>query len=328
MASESVTAADAGPFFIVGCGRSGTTLLRSMLDNHPQVGVPLESLFIIDYLISQRSPSVLRKLLPREYELAEWGLTCTPDDLSDCATAAEMIDRLHRLYLRTHGKSRWGQKTPRFVRYGELLLSTFPEARFVHMIRDPRAVARSLVRSEVHRSTVLHAAQRWVTDVSAGLDLERNHPDKVLRLRYESMVSEPEVELRRVCDFLDLEFVERMLRFHERAPDAYGSYSQHIHSGLGRPVSTDATETWREQLGAADIAMVESLCAPLMDELGYVREASDDSAGRVALKSRLQRLPRMVAQTLHYARHRSGYLPCVARRKLVLRTLGPVPINR
>jgi len=328
MSVDSATSADSAPFFIVGCGRSGTTLLRSMLDSHPLVGVPLESLFIIDYLSSRRSPSVLRKLLPREYELGEWGLACTPDDLADCATPSEMIDRVHRLYLREHGKSRWGQKTPRFVRYGELLLANYPQARFVHMIRDPRAVARSLLRSEVHRSTVLHAAQRWVTDVSAGLELERKHPEKVLRLRYESLVSDPESELKRVCDFLDLEFVERMLRFHERAPDAYGSYYQQIHSGLGRPVSTGSTETWREQLSRADIALIESLCASLMDELGYARESSGGSVRRDALKWRLRRLPRAMAQTLHYMKHRTGYLPCVIRRKLVLRTLGPVPINR
>ncbi len=321
---------DAAPFFVVGCGRSGTTLLRSMLDSHPLVGVPLESLFIIDYLSTRRPMPVLRKLLPREYELTEWGLNCSAEDLADCGSAAEMIGRLHRLYLQAHGKCRWGQKTPRFVRYGELLRAQFPGARFVHMVRDPRAVASSLVRSQVHRSTLLHASERWLTDVSAGLELERHHPDEVLRLRYEALVADPEAELKRVCEFLDLEFVDSMLRFHERAPDAYGSYYQQIHSRLAQPVSTRSTEAWRNHLDARDIAMVESICAPQMESLDYRPESSEaDRPGRrEVLASRAQRLPRMLAQARHYMTHRSGYLSCTLRRKLVLRTLGPVPINR
>ncbi|TQE99010.1 MAG: sulfotransferase [Spiribacter salinus] len=320
---------DSAPFFIVGCGRSGTTLLRSMLDSHPLVGVPLESLFIIDYLSSRRPPSVLRKLLPGEYELQEWGISCRPEDLSDCASAAEMIDRIHRLYLREHGKSRWGQKTPRFVRFGELLRARFPGARFIHMIRDPRAVASSLVRSNVHRSTLLHAAQRWSTDVSAGLDLKRKHPQQVLCVRYEEMVADPESELKRICAFLNLEFVETMLRFHERTPGAYGTYYDKIHSGLSRPVSTSSTDAWRKHLDGRDVAIVESICRGRMEELGYRCESADaDRPGKVdLLATRVRRLPRMLAQARHYMKHRSGYVSCTIRRKLVLRTLGPVPIN-
>lgn len=318
------------PFFIVGCGRSGTTLLRSMLDSHPSVGVPLESLFIIDYLLSSRPATVLQKLLPKEYELREWGVHCHSADLADCESGAEMIDRVHRIYLQQHGKNRWGQKTPRFVRYGELLRTHFPGARFIHVIRDPRAVTSSLVRSEVHRTTPYHAARRWQGDVAAGLTFEQNHPHDVLRIRYEDMVTRPETALRRVCQFLELEFFDDMLRYHEHARSAYGSYYEKIHSGLSKPVSAGAIDAWTRHLSEPDVALVEFVCGDLMERLGYEpRVRHVERPGWFSeLVIRSSRLPRLLAQTGHYLIHRTGYLPCVARRKLVLRTVGPLPINR
>lgn len=301
-----------------------------MLDNHPQVGVPLESLFIIDYLNARQPPAVLRRWLVREYELREWGLECSATDLRDCDSAAAMIDRLHALYLTREGKMRWGQKTPRFIRYGELLRRQFPGAKFVHVTRDPRAVARSLVRSDVHRSTIFHAAQRWRSDVAAGLALERGHPQDVFRISYEDLVRQPESTLRQVCQFLNLEFVESMLDFHKRAPAEYGSYYDRIHSGLGQPVSLQSVAAWKDELTAREVALIESIDGGLMDVLGYQRQADQTVRLRslYVFAQRARRFPRLLGQARHYLLRRTGYLPCVIRRKLALRTAGPVPINR
>lgn len=318
------------PFFIVGCGRSGTTLLRSMLDSHSLVGVPLESLFIIDYLNARRPLPVLQRLLPKEYELKEWGLCCSSDDLEDCRSPAQLVDRVHRLYLSRQNKRRWGQKTPRFVRYGCLLRDHFTGARFVHVVRDPRAVASSLVRSEVHRSTWYHAAGRWNSDVAAGLAFEKMHPDEVLRITYEQLVSEPEAVLRRVCAFLDLDFEPAMLEYHQRAPDAYGSYYRGIHAGLAQPVSARSVDAWRSRADPAQIELVESICGELMDELGYARltRAGRQPGWLSRSGFAARRLVGLAAQVRHYATHRTGYIPCVIRRKLALRTRGPLPVNR
>jgi len=301
-----------------------------MLDSHPDVGVPLESLFIVDYLLSSRPAAVLRKLLLKEYELREWGLRCRPEDLIDCESGAEMIERVHQLYLQQHGKTRWGQKTPRFVRYGELLRAHFSGARFIHVIRDPRAVASSLVRSEVHRATPYHAARRWHDDVAAGLAFEQNYPGEMLRIRYEDMVTRPDSVLRRVCRFLDLEFSDSMLRYHEHVPSVYGSYYGQIHSGLSKPVSTGSIDAWKRHLSEADVAVIEFICSDLMETLEYEPQARQvQRPGRFrAFMIRSSRLPRLFAQAAHYLTHRTGYLPCVARRKLTLRTVGALPVNR
>lgn len=323
-------ATEGPPFFIVGCGRSGTTLLRSMLDAHPEVGVPLESLFIVDYLLSDQSIDVMKQLLPREYELSEWGLDVSAADLADCRSASDLIARVHELYLADQGKQRWGQKTPRFVRYGDLIKRHFPHAQFIHLIRDPRAVASSLARSQVHQSTVYHGAMRWRGDVEAGLALEKSFPQDVLRVHYEALVADPEKEIRRVCNFLGLEFFDAMLRFHRQAPGDYGSYYRQIHSGLARPVSQSAAHGWRERLSRREVALVEQIAGPLMQELGYVpdRPTGGGVSTGYLWRVRMRRLPGMARQLFHYLRHRSGYLSGVIRRKRVLKTLGPLPINR
>lgn len=321
---------DKPPFFIVGCGRSGTTLLRSMLDAHPDVGVPLESLFIVDYLLSSQPVETMRALLPLEYELSEWRIEVTQSDLEDCESARDLIAKVHELYLAQNGKRRWGQKTPRFVRYGALIKQHYPSARFIHLVRDPRAVASSLARSQVHQSTLFHGAQRWRGDVGAGLALEQSFTQDVLRVYYEALVSDPEREVRRMCDFLGLDFVEEMLRFHQQAPSDYGSYYRQIHSGLGKPVSSSSAEGWRDRLSQREVALVEWIAGPLMEEVGYVTESPLEAAPSTTYiwRTRLARLPRMFRQLMHYRRHRSGYLTGVLRRKRVLKTLGPLPVNR
>lgn len=320
---------DKPPFFIVGCGRSGTTLLRSILDAHPDVGVPLESLFIIDYLLSTQPVERMRALLPLEYELSEWGIEVSQSDLEDCDNASDLIARVHELYLAHNGKRRWGQKTPRFVRYGSLIKRHFPRAQFIHLVRDPRAVASSLARSQVHQSTLYHGANRWRNDVGAGLALELDFPEDALRVHYEALVSDPEREIRRVCEFLGLEFVDDMLRFHQQAPSEYGSYYSQIHSGLGKPVSPSAAEGWRDRLSDREVALVERLAGPLMKELGYAVESPPRIGPSTSYlwRVRLGRVPGIFKQLMHYRRHRSGYLSGVMRRKRALKTLGPIPVN-
>jgi hypothetical protein len=162
------------PFFIVGCGRSGTTLLRTMLNQHSQLAIPLESLFIVDYLRADPTtpPQTFLKLILKEYEFHEWAIPFSAADFDGCVTAQDFIDRAHALYMQQYGKVIWGQKTPRFVRFGKLLKQHYPGAKFIHVIRDPRAVVSSLIRSNVHHSNAYFAARRWLRDTNAGLSLQ------------------------------------------------------------------------------------------------------------------------------------------------------------
>ena len=313
------------PFFIVGCARTGTTLLRRLLNAHSQLAVPLESLFILDYLKSGTRASFpeLLKLLVGEPEIREWGIQPAVSDLQRRDTLPAAIDSLHRLYAQKHGKNRWGQKTPRFIRELPLLLSAFPDALFIHLLRDPRAVASSLIRSEAHRSSAYHAAGRWKRDVNAGLEFEQTHPERALRITYEELVTDQERILGAITRFLDVPYEPAML--HNSAGDISGEYSRfyaRMHSHLAGSVTPAFTAQWRQQLSASDVLVVESICSPLMEQLGYERLLAGRSGPIQMWASRARRIPGLVQQAAHYLRYRNRYAVYLLRRKVQLGLLG------
>ena len=326
MTADSSTKPSA-PFFIVGCGRSGTTLLRTMLNRHSRVAVPLESLFIIDYLKAKDGldRDVLIKTLLQEYELHEWGIDIDPSDLVDTASARDAIERLHELYLLKHGKQIWGQKTPRFVHHGEVLKRAWPDAKFVHVVRNPHAVVSSLIRSDVHRSNAYFGAQRWARDVAAGLRLAETFPGDVLLVRYEDLVSDPERELRRVCTHLGLGYEPEIATPQKRETGEYGSYYANVHALLDKPPSTDRIDVWRTALSPRQLRLVDDICGPLIPGLGYQPASASPSAKSMrgyvsALKA--ERVLGFSMQVVKSLRERNGYLVSYARRKVLVRGLA------
>jgi hypothetical protein len=306
------------PFFIVGCGRSGTTLLRSLLTNHSQVAIPLESLFLVDYLrVSNEFPfERLMNLFIREPEIQEWGIEITASDFDGCETVEDLIIRVHELYAITKGKSRWGQKTPRFVRYIDLLIDHFPDSRFIHMIRDPRAVVNSLIRSNVHRSTAFHASKRWCMDVEIGLDFERRYPERILQLRYENLVTNPENELSKLTEFLEIQYEETMLSGMRRSAGEYSPFYQKIHANVDRSPTDEFIGRWQTELNPEDIQIVEAVDGVLMTELGYEYEYPDQAPAEINLtKFYPKRILGLIRQTWRYLRYRPSYLFYVLWRK-------------
>jgi hypothetical protein len=242
-----------------------------MLAAHPDIAIPVESLFILDYLRASPSLSIatLAHLLLNDHEFKEWGLPLESSDLAGCETAKELIDQIHALYLRQQGKSIWGQKTPRFIRFGDFLKSHYPQARFIHIIRDPRAVVNSLINSDLHRSNTYYAAIRWQRDVRAGLDLRTKYPNDVLEVFYEDLVRQPEKTLRPICTFLNVEFNSSMLTYHREGLKDYSPFFDHAHANLNEPPRADRAGAWRKTLSTRDIELVEAICGELMQQVGY-----------------------------------------------------------
>jgi len=256
---------------VVGCGRSGTTLLRTMLNQHPLIAIPVESLFMVDYLRAADAPiDKLKRLLVSDAEFGEWRMPLTLSDLDDCTSAVDLMNRVHELYLQHEGKPYWGQKTPRFVRHGDLLKRYWPNAKFINMIRDPRAVTNSLINSDLHRSTAYHGAKRWLIDVQAGQRLHEQFPDDVLDVRYEDLVSDAETTLSAICDFLGVPFDAAMLAYQQEGKSGHGDYFEQIHARLDQPLQQDRIEAWRLNLSPTQVALIESIAtSALMQQYGY-----------------------------------------------------------
>jgi hypothetical protein len=268
------------PFvFIVGRGRSGTTLLRAQLDSHPAIAVAQESHFLAALCDRRRRyetagglavgafvrdlsahRSFFRLGMPAE-EISAMLSDPLPGSVSDA------IRRIYASYASRRGKPRYGDKTPNNVVHIELLAGLFPEARFVHVIRDGRDATLSYLDVDFGPSTVAESAVYWRRFVEDGRRAgEVIGPHRYREVRYESLVVEPVRELRILCEFLELPYDDAMLRYPDRAAELVGK----VHHNLALP-PTSGMRDWRRDMSREDIALFEALAGGLLDELGYER---------------------------------------------------------
>jgi hypothetical protein len=283
--------------FLVGSGRSGTTLLRAMFDSHPDLAIPDEVSFIVRL---SRPHYAHRYGWPREFRaepcadlllangsLRRWGLD--PDEVRSAllhppaGSFADAVRRLYQLWAERQGKPRYGDKTPTHVLYLRRLARTFPEARFVHLIRDGRDVALSYLDAGWGPSTVDDAAIEWRRRVAAGRRAGRRlGPERYEEVRYEDLIADPESAVTRLCRFVDLPWDERMLRYRERADEVIGATRfPEAHQRLRLP-PTAGLRDWRHQMDPADVARFEAIAGSLLKELGY-----EVAGGRIGGRERL-----------------------------------------
>ena len=263
---------------VLGVRRSGTTLLRVMLDRNPQLAIPDESYFVPQLARRHRGrvdPEAFVDDLRRLPTLVEWDLS--PDvvvaRLRDGMTTGEAIAAVFDAYAAERGKPRWGDKTPLYMQHLPLLERLFAEARFVHLIRDGRDAAQSFL--SVPRGIMTEGwgyprdpaefACQWATEVRAARALgEQVGRARYLELRYEALVGEPESELRRVCAFAGLEYHDGMLGYVGQTESARKEHQQR----LNEPPRVGVRD-WRTEMSAREIADFEAVAGDLLHELDY-----------------------------------------------------------
>jgi len=253
---------------VLGVSRSGTTLLKAMLDAHSKLAIPTESYFVPqlwDRHGERPNRDELLEDLSRLERIRQWGVE-PPEP-----TFAEAIDAIYRSYAEGHGKSRYGDKTPLYMQRLDVLPRAFPEARYVHIVRDGRDASLSMLamrrkpRFNLSRPRgVGDFACAWQREIRDARRFGLTHP--YLELRYEDLVAEPEARLRDVCEFLGLDFEPGMLEYHRREDPAL--YADHPR--LAQPPVRDA-RSWRKEMHDEDAELFEAIAGDLLTELGYER---------------------------------------------------------
>ena len=298
------------PFvFLVGCPRSGTTLLRRLLDAHPEVAIIDETLWITRFFERRKgltpeglvTPQLIPRLLGhRRFARLEIGgeelegLLAAEDGL----TYATFVGRIFDAYGETRGKRLVGDKSPGYVRSIPTLHSLWPEAQFVHLIRDGRDVALSaLAWNKAERvfgdfrswreDPVVTAALWWERSVRLGREAGAALGDGIYHeLLFEDLVAGPEQQCATLCESLGLRYDGEMLRFHEgraRAAADLPSKRQWLPP-------TPGLRDWRTQMAAEDIERFEAAAGDLLDELGYARSAPRTRAAPRGHSLRIRRL--------------------------------------
>ncbi len=270
--------------FIVGCPRSGTTLLQRMLDNHGDLAVANDTHFIPRVIAkeTETDPRLTADLVERVRSYRRLDrLGLTEEHLSEAAFAAssfsEFVSLLYDAFAHLHGKTLAGEKTPDYGQHIDRLISLFPEARFIHIVRDGRDVALSTIDWANPTkgpgrwtlwpvSPMAASALWWRWQVEPALQARATHGlGKVLELRYEDLVSAPEFELDRITRFLGIPYDVEMARYFEGKEKSTANRS--AKSAWLRP--TQGLRDWRTQMSEHDLALFEALCGDLLETLGY-----------------------------------------------------------
>lgn len=272
------------PFFIVGAARSGTTLLQYMLRSHPEISLPTgESHFFIPFYAHREEYGDLsdienvQRLLTAIYESKRQffeeelhGIEFDAKELAQKAfrekrrTVPEIISFILEANALAEGKSRWGDKTPYYALHCDTLLEMFPGAQFIHLIRDGRDCALSMLqrKKDLKIYNIYHAAYTWKKYVDSASRFGEKHPDNYFQLRYEDILNHPRDTMQALCSFLGIEFNDSVINF--RKSDGSGKTPL-----LTQPLQPSNQAKWRKSMTRHELSVFEKLAGETLEQHGY-----------------------------------------------------------
>lgn len=268
-----------GPLFIVGMPRSGTKLLRGLLSKHPRIrllGAETDFLpFIEEWVQRHGSPVTeqqfqefasamsganyfnFRSSVRGAFRWQQWRTACNGN--FDASGLFEGFAR-YELDMERGSGMIWADKSPAYIRHIPLILKRFPTARILHIVRDVRdhcVSMRNAWGKDIRRS-----AWRWGTDVLAAHRQCIATPERCLEVRFEELLQNPDIQMRRICLFLDLPFYSSMTELGQ-------SVEQRGYAAGRTDIMRDNFRKFETRLTPTEIASIESLAWHSMQALGY-----------------------------------------------------------
>ncbi len=280
---------DERPIFIGGPDRCGKTTIQAFLTSHPSIAIPAVGSNMWTYFYGQYGDlgqannleACLDALFQYKHALflqpdrerirAEFGRGET--------TYARLFALFHRHYAERMGKSRWGDQTGLVERYADPIFAAFPEARMIHMIRDPRdRYAASLTMWPDGKGRAGGAAARWLYSVQLAQRNQKRYPDRYRVVRFETLVEQPEETLRELCTFLDEPFTPLMLTM-AGSPGHRAKLCGEMDDQSGPvPLSTRFIGSYRGVVPPEEVAFMQMAARPQMEAFGYVPEPMNFAA--------------------------------------------------
>ncbi len=239
------------PVFLVGAERSGTTMLRLMLDHHPQIAWLNEFEYAVDRISAEG-------VFPQIEEYAQWLeqhriFKATKFHVNVALTYPDLIKDFLQQRGKLAGKPIVGATVHRHF---DRLLTMFPDARFIHLVRDPRDVAPSVIK--MGWAGNVYAACRWWIEAEQCWDLvaDKVGQDRFVQIRYEDLLANPEQELAKACGLIGVAYDDAMLEYH-------------TDTSYKRP-DASAAQRWKKTLSKGKVALIEQRCAEILTDRGYV----------------------------------------------------------
>jgi hypothetical protein len=276
---------------VVGAIRSGTTLLRLMLDAHSQIAISPETSFPESLFRKavELNGEALSELVVAHSKWSDLGLDRN-EYLGLCKnlTGIESLKLVWKLYGKRQSKPIVGDKSPGYVKILPVIRSTFPDVRVIHIIRDGRDCFASQMHSRFSlfskkiRTAAMQASE-WQDAVEAGRKFGP-WPSKYLEVRYEQLILNTPQVLKEICSFLGVNYEPAMLNYHVRAEERLQELGdrlvegERLQEGELRRAAFSLTQRapddtrigrWRETLLPEAVQEYEKVAGPLLSELGY-----------------------------------------------------------
>ncbi|WP_344604724.1 sulfotransferase [Sporichthya brevicatena] len=270
------------PVLVMGCPRSGTTLMRLMLLSHPRIAVPPETRFVLRSYYERAKFGDLTQEANRR-KLAEFitgkqgqferlgidrkqtieAIVAAPPTIGSALSAT------FEQYAARFDKPRWGDKFPTYIEHVDDLLRLYPDAQLVNMVRDGRDAAASLTRQRWSKRDTPEAIAQWNRAIDYGRRAaKRVPPGQWMEIRYEALVSDPEPVLKELCNFIGEDFAPEMLTPHEVGSDATVD-GRPLAGKLAGEVTTSSIGRWRERFEPWEAELMNAMSGRRLRSLGY-----------------------------------------------------------
>lgn len=275
------------PIFIVGCDRSGTTLLSLLLSQSPDLHMTLESGFIPklykkkecygNFQTSEQRHRFIRDLQHTNatsktiaFDIFELSYKEAVKTIEQAAPIdyAGAVNALFCKTAQANSKPRWGNKTPRYIYHIDLLTRLFPHAKIIHLIRDPRDVVTSIMKTN-WVPTTKDAALYWNDRVSKGLKGRELGNDQYFELKFEELLQSPGKVLNELAEWLKITFGDNVLSNYQNEKNRIPTEHENLFGLIDKPIDKSRAYAWKRNMARADVAEIEHINYNLIQVLNY-----------------------------------------------------------
>jgi len=283
--SDQANSLSCDPLFIISAGRSGTTLLRSMLVASGLIAIPPETQILQDLVLKFNTMQGLgweeiTRLFIAEFESHHY-FKLWSSDLSPVyqtvlhfpeneRSLARLIDEVYKTYAAQQFPNAlvWGDQSPIYTFYFPYIKKVFPDARYLHLVRDGRDVIASLIKKD-GQDYFHEAIYRWKESIKRSRKLQHEvGSDKFMEIKYENLVNEPETTLKLISGFIGIEYNSKMLDYWKLDSTVESKFYK-FHRNLEKPVFTSSIGGWKNKLSAEQKKLLDTEIKIILNDLEY-----------------------------------------------------------
>lgn len=268
------------PLFIGGAQRSGTTMLGSVLGGNTEIVCVPEASFIHRFYTEKAFDiiGIWKEIIKSTDFINHWcfnnnEIMAINNSLDKNFSYRQLIELIVYVYAQRVKKINfkfWVCHTPNNIAKSDILFNIFPDAKFIHIFRDGRAVSNSILKTNFGANTSYYAAYQWRREVSIAFMAEYlcENRDRFYNIRYEDIITKPERELKALCEFINIVYEENMILNRGFTPS---EFNKELQKMIGIPLEISRVDSWKKELKKVDIAIIEKHAEDALRLLGYER---------------------------------------------------------